>query len=84
MEGIEIIFAILAALSALLIVIVIYKMGVNQKNVDLLKEQLRKERPEDEKGGGEFTTEASGMGAAATAATAATASDGDRRFHPSG
>ncbi len=81
MESIEFLIAVLAALTALLIVIVIYKMGVRQKNVDLLKEQLRKKRLEDEKGGAEFTTDASGMGAPVTAPPA---SYGDKHFNPSG
>ncbi len=77
MESIEFLLVVLAVLTALLIVIVIYKMGMRRKNIDLLKEQLRKKRLEDEKGGAEFTTGASGMEAAPTPY-------GDKHFNPSG
>ncbi len=66
MESIEFILAILAAMAALLIVIVIYKMGMKQKNVDLIKEQLRIKRLEGIKDGAEFAAGASGLGAAET------------------
>ena len=80
MESIEFILAILAAMTALLIVIVIYKMGMKQKNVDLIKEQLRKKRLQDMKGGAELPAMASGLGAAETAPPL---SKSDQHFDPS-
>jgi Na+/melibiose symporter-like transporter len=81
MKGIEIIFAVLVALTALLVVIVVYKMTVKQKNLDILKEQVQKKRRRDVKGGAEFTAGASGREAAETAAPV---SDDDQHFRPSG
>ena len=80
MQAVEFIFAILVVLTALLTAIVIYKMAMKQKNVDLLKEQLQKKRRQDIKGGAEFTSGASGPGAVETAVTLP---NGDQHFHPS-
>ncbi len=80
MEGIEFILAVLAALTTLLIVIVAYKMALKQKNVDLLKEQLQKERRQDIEGGVEFSAMTSGLEAADMTPPI---QKSDQHFHPS-
>ncbi|HEC90261.1 MAG TPA: hypothetical protein ENI55_01195 [Alphaproteobacteria bacterium] len=81
MEAVEFILTILVALAALLTAIVVYKMVIKQKNVDLLKEQLQRKRRQGIKGGAEFTPGASGQGAVERSAPLP---DGDQHFHPYG
>ncbi len=80
MAGIEIILSVLVALTVMLTVIVVYKMAMKQKNINLIKEELKKKRQEDMKGGAEFTAGASGLGAAETVAPVPKS---DQHFHPS-
>lgn len=80
MEAVEFIFAILVALTVLLTAMVIYKMVMKQKSVDIIKEQLQKKRRQDIKEGAEFTPGASGQGAVETAVALP---NGDQHFHPS-
>lgn len=73
--GITVVITILVALTAMLIVVLFYKMAVKQKNINILKKQLKNKRLT----GGAYK----GMGSSSGEPEDADSPASDSRFRPS-